>query len=791
MKIRLLFAFLLTQSFHLLAQTQTFKIKLIDRTNAPIVGSNVVVRERLDTNKVQFGSTDTAGIAVFTAQNGQQFIVNATFIGFKALKQGITFSEKQPNFRFTLEEQAEILRGVEIVTKKLLIRQEDDKTVVDPEPLAITSTSALEVLEKTPGLFVDQDGNIYISSTSPAAVYINGREQRMSNADIANILKVLPPNSIEKIEILRTPSAKYDASSSGGLVNVVLKKGVKIGFTGSVNAGGNQGTYGNQFVGFSLNNNDGFKTSFFNINYNRSDNYSKIINDRTLTDSVLSQLSFTKQPSDALSLSYGFGRELTKKWQFNYDGRLSLTANKNETNTSNLLKNKTSETIIRNNANTLHNNNTIFSLNQGVAAVYKFDTLGSELTTDVSYNYIENDGKQDYTTAFLLPQSNPLSGNGDIINKRHFFSAQVDIKYKLPHQITVESGLKTAIQDFRSATQYFLGTRTDAFRTNTYNFKDNISAAYLQGSKKMGQFLLKIGSRVENTNMSGRQIVPSDTAFKVNRTDFFPYAYLSRKVVSIAGFELRSYLVARRTITRPTYDNLNPFPRFLDQYLYEAGNPDLKPKFTTNYEINISVDERPIIAFGKNYSEGVFENVIYQDPKNPLISYRTYDNLGKNTETYFKILGGIPPGKTYFFVVGTQYNLNEYQGTYDEKPLTFKRESWTFFTYHSLKLDKKTNLTMNGFMRLKGQLQFYELGNFGALNFSLNRQFLDRKLLVSLNFNDAFFTNQYRFTLNQGSISTTGSRVNDSRRFGLNVRYNFGIRKKEKGENMFTPIDNG
>ena len=135
------------------------------------------------------------------------------------------------------------------------MRQEDDKTIVDPEPLANTSTNALEVMEKTPGLFVDQDGNIYISSTSPATVYINGREQRMSNADIASMLKVLPPNSIEKIEILRTPSAKYDASNGGGLVNVVLKKGIKIGLTGSVNAGINQGLYGNQFVGFNLSNN--------------------------------------------------------------------------------------------------------------------------------------------------------------------------------------------------------------------------------------------------------------------------------------------------------------------------------------------------------------------------------------------------------------------------------------------------------------------------------------------------------------------------------------------------------
>ena len=104
------------------------------------------------------------------------------------------------------------------------MRQEDDKTIVDPENLAASSTSGYEVLEKTPGLFVDQDGNIYLNSTTPATIYINGREQKMSTADIASLLKSLPPNSIASIEILRTPSAKYDASGGGGIVNIVLKK---------------------------------------------------------------------------------------------------------------------------------------------------------------------------------------------------------------------------------------------------------------------------------------------------------------------------------------------------------------------------------------------------------------------------------------------------------------------------------------------------------------------------------------------------------------------------------------
>ena len=87
------------------------------------------------------------------------------------------------------------------------------------------------------------------------------REMKMSTADIATMLKSLPPNSIERIEILKTPSAKYDASGGGGIVNIVLKKGVKIGMTGSITAGWQQGIYGNKFLGFTLNNNNGIKAT--------------------------------------------------------------------------------------------------------------------------------------------------------------------------------------------------------------------------------------------------------------------------------------------------------------------------------------------------------------------------------------------------------------------------------------------------------------------------------------------------------------------------------------------------
>jgi hypothetical protein len=250
-------------------------------------------------------------------------------------------------------------------------------------------------------------------------------------------------------------------------------------------------------------------------------------------------------------------------------------------------------------------------------------------------------------------------------------------------------------------------------------------------------------------------------------------------------YEVRGFLVIRKTISRPYYDYLNPFVKYIDPFLYEVGNPNLKPQFTNNYEANISVDDKPLFAYGINETKDIFTNVVYQSPLNKQISYRTYDNLGKSRETYFRIVGVIPPGKKYFAVLGTQYNRNEYNGFYEGKPITFNKGTWTFFTFHSFKLDGLSTITLNGFWRLKGQQQFYELSDFGSLNTSINRQFLKKKLIVTASFNDFLFTNKNNFILNQGTQNAIGYRENDTRRWGLSVRYNFGIKPKEKKMEMF------
>ncbi|HEV7333673.1 MAG TPA: TonB-dependent receptor [Flavisolibacter sp.] len=779
----LLFCFiLLTQQAN--AQSVAVSMKIVNQKGEPVQYATVLVWPVADSTKLQSKVSDSIGQVVFQLPQ-QLYAVRITSVEYAPLEKSINVRPDATTFRMVMQPQANSLNSVVVTARRPLMRQEDDKTIVDPEPLANASTNAYEIMEKTPGLFVDQDGNIYLSSTTPARVYINGREQRMSAADIATILKNLPPNAIASIEILRTPSARYDASGSGGVVNVILRKGIRIGLTGSVNAGMNQGRYGNQFLGFNLNNSNGPLSSYLNVQVSRRNSFEELTTDRLFAqDTALNQEALTKFPASSYYLGYGINYSPSDRWDLSYDGRLSYNRSRNNSANQSTIRKISTGQVLTDNIAYINNQQNNFSITQGLNARYKIDSLGSEWTTDLSFNYSPNNTDQLFYTNYLIPV--PFTANGDarIENSLSFFSGATNYLKKLRGNITLETGLKATATRFENSNQYYRGkdgTRTiDNIRTGAYDYNENINAAYVQASKTLGAVVIKGGVRLENTNMRGHQLVPRDTSFSINRTDFFPYLYLSRSIMKIAGYDLKAYLVYRRTIIRPAYENLNPSPRYIDPYLFEAGNPTLRPQFNQNYEANISVDERPIIAVGFNETKDIFNQVVYQADSNRSQAYRTYVNLGKNRETYFRALGAIPPGGKYFFVVGVQFNYNHYEGFYENKPLGFKRGSWRFFTYHNLRLSPNTQLSMYGFLIKNGQLQFYELSDFGQMGMNLSQQFLKKKLTVTLNAQDLFYTNQNNFVLTQGSINATGNRRADTRRFGLNLRYNFGFRKRDE-----------
>ncbi len=770
------------------AQEIPVTIKINNTKNEPVSSATILIISNSDTTKKTSSISDTNGIAYTKLKEGL-YKLNISSVNYADLNKSIQISAKQYQFNFIISERSTTLKDVVVVARKPLMKQEDDKTIVDPEPLAETSTNAYEILEKTPGIFVDQDGNVYLNSTTPAQVYINGRETRMSAQDLASLLKSLPPNAIQRMEILRTLSENLDSSGVGGIVKLVLKKGVKLGLTGSINAGFNQGRFGNQFIGFNLNNNNNEgKTSYINVQASNRSSYETTESQRIFApDSALAQEATTVYPGKNIYTGFGMGWQ-KKKWDLQYDGRISYNLNRNYSDNNNMIKVLSSGNTLRNYLNNVNNDGKNIFISQGGSAKYKIDSTGSEWSSDLSYNYSSNNLDQNFGTINTSSGTQGNKGFGDIASARHFITAQTDLRLKLANKLTIETGLKTSITAFNSDAKYFSikGNENiaDNSRTNRYTYKEGIHAAYFQASKTFGDFIIKAGSRLENTNMNGVQKIPFDTSFTVHRTDLFPYVYLSKEIMKIAGYPIRSYLVYRRTISRPQYEQLNPFPRYIDQFLYEAGNPSLKPQFTKNYEANISVEDWPIIALGYNDTKDIFTQVVYQSDTSQQLAYRTYDNLGTNKELYFRGTAVIPPCKRYFFVIGAQHNRNMYEGLYENKPLSFKRGSWSFFTYQTFKIDKRSTISINGFLRLKGQMQFYELGNFGSLNANINRQFLNKKLTITINVQDIFRTNKYAFVLNQGSIAANGLRYSDTRRFGMNLRYNFGIRKKEESNDM-------
>lgn len=769
-------------------------ISVKDATRQPLIGATIQLT-RVDNDQNFYSTTDMSGRARFDGLENAAYMVAIRYMGFLPLEQNILITTSQRTFDFQMREDAIALGEVTVTARRPIIRQEGDIMIVDPEPLVNISTNTLEVLEKTPGLFVDQDGGIFLSSATPAAIYINGREQKMSSQDINTILRSLPPSSILRIEVMRTPSTRFDAASSGGIINIVLKKGVRIGRFGSVNTGMNQGVAGNRFVGFSLNDSGDKTTTYLNTNYNFNGQVEDLNSIRFLSlQTNLSQRAKNQSKNNSGFIGYGINYEANPRLNLSYDGRINASRRQSDANIRNLMEIFEIQQLSETN-NLISNNSGFISLQQDLGLNLKLDTLGSEWDTKFGYSFNSNSNEQNYQTRILFPNISLFSGLGNNNQGRHFIQFQSDLTYHLKNKIILETGIKGSIQDYGSDADYFLNIEgnpiPDPLRTNAFSYQERISAAYAQASFPLPwQLILKTGVRLEHTFMEGNQTIPSDTSFIVNRADWFPYVYLSRRLVEISGFELRGFIIYRRTIGRPGYQSLNPYIRYIDQFLYETGNPALKPQFTENIEANISMNDMPIFAIGRNYTRDIFSPVVYQDPSVGSVAVRTYDNLGKSRETYFRITGAIPPGGRYFFVAGAQYNLNEYEGFYENQPLEFSRGSWRFFTFHSLRLARNTRLTMMGFMMTRGQMNFYELDTFGQLNFGLNQSFLDRKLNISLSARDVLRTMVTRFTLNQGSMQMQGDRYTDNRRIGINIRYNFGIPKRqERQEQMPMQFD--
>ena len=478
---------------------------------------------------------------LFDVRAQADYLIKITATGMQEIWREVTVKDSNVDLTLAWRTKTTDLGAVTVVSRKQMIKQEDDKTIIDAEPLASSSSNAFEVLEKTPGAIVDQDGNVFLNSTTPAVVQINGREVKLSAADLASLLKSLPANSIVKIEILRTPSAKFDAASSGGIVNIVLKKGVKLGTSGSVNAGHFQGKLSTTFGGFNLNRSVNKINTSLSYNYTNRNNFEEVNSIRlSNSDTQYIQKAYTRYPGQNHFLNLGIDAEISKKLTIGYDMRFSNNRNNsnavNDIDVVDLVSNGT----IRKNKSRIRNSGTSDFMSNDIYAKLKLDSLGSTWESEVSIDFFRNKNDQSYINEYLQPAPGLLQGNGDINSRKNIFTVVSDLVWKLPKKYTLESGGKFNSSNSRNSSFYYVdnggGSKLDSFQSNRFSYREQIGSLYLQMSKTFSGFTVKPGLRMEYTDISGTQLFPYDTSLSIKRTDFFPYLYLRRDLFKMMNF---------------------------------------------------------------------------------------------------------------------------------------------------------------------------------------------------------------------------------------------------------------
>lgn len=507
------------------------------------------------------------------------------------------------------------LKEVNISGQKAFVERKIDRTVVNVDALISNAgTTALDVLSKSPGVNVDQNGVISLKGKSGVAIFIDDKPTYLSGADLDNYLRSLPSSSLDQIELMTNPPAKYDAAGNGGVINIKTKKTKTAGFNGGVNLSLNQGELSRSNNSFNFNYRKDKINVFGNLSYNLNNSFTdldlnrKYKNDDGSAKSYFNQNSYFRRHGNTFNLKTGLDYYASEKttWGIVLTGmnRISKQVNNNTSNLSNASMQL--DSVIRaENIDQIKYQNAGVNLNYR----YKFKQAGRELTFDADYLLYRNQTDQTYYNFSYLPSGalkyqDILTGN--LPSNIDIYTAKADYSHPLENKWKLDAGVKTAYTKTDNIADYFNTangqTNADYEKSNHFLYEENINAVYLNMSREGKRFSLQAGLRYENTVSNGHQLgnlIKPDSSFKRTYNSLFPTLYFSYKLDTAGNNQLG--LNYGRRIDRPYYQDLNPFFSPLDKFTYYVGNPFLKPSFTQSIELSHTYKNKITTTFGYSW----------------------------------------------------------------------------------------------------------------------------------------------------------------------------------------------
>lgn len=809
MKNKIIFLFLLFFSFKLSYAQVGFSIsgKVTTKTNTTSNAIAIVLTDA-DTNTIfKIENTNAEGnFSFINLKEGNYKILIDDLNYTSYLSETISLNASNPNTILTpitlSAKTSTDLNEVIVTKKKLFVENKIDRTVVNVDAFITTAGgNAMDVLEKSPGIIVDQNGTITFKGKSGIQVFIDDKPTYLSGSELEAYLKSLPASTLDKIELMTNPPAKYDAAGGAGIINIVSKRSKAKGFNATLTSRFSQGKKNGNRQGMNFNYMQDKIRLFGSIGFSEYNPindlfiFRKFKNSDGSTNSLFYQNSLMEAKSRSTYARVGMDYYLSEKTTIGVglSGILKTDNQKSDvksevTNASSVLD----SSIVAYNRQKEKFRNGGINLNLR----HELDSLGQKITVDLDYLKYDTSSNQTFNNSIFQADNSPSSQDelrGFLPSDIAIYSIKSDYTLPFKDGSTFETGYKGSytktdnIADYRDVINDVEIPNYSS--SNHFKYDEIINAAYVNFNTSYKRFSFQTGLRLENTESRGNQLGNIEQAaskFTKNYTSLFPTVYVQYKLDSIGNNQL--VMNYGRRINRPYFQDLNPFISPLDKFTFYSGNPFLNPSFVSTYELSYRY-------------KGLFSTTVsYGSSKDDI-----NETIEINNGIYYSRPGNIGKIETFSWNANIQLTLapwwsaNAYNevtySKYTSKLYTEDLKSsgtyWYFSMNNSFKLQKGWSAEVSGTYQTDIVSAQFVLLSRSNINIGIQKKLLKDKASIKLSANDVFYSN-----LNSGIIknlkNTEANWVNksDSRFVALTFTYSFGKSFSTKNEYDSTGADN-
>ena len=794
MKLTLVLAVLLT-CLNVFAQDidrGKISVAVFNEKNEPLENVTVELMKSTDSSLVKVSLTDKSGLAEFEKIRIGSYIIKAGMTNYTAeFSKSFTTSPEQLNFKLPdllLKPKSTQMSEVVVTARKPFIQKLSDRIVVNVENSIVSAgSSAMDVLERSPGVVIDQNDIIALRGKQGVIIMIDGKPSPMTGADLANYLRGLPSAAIERIEIITNPSAKYDAAGNAGIIDIRMKKDQRMGANGTLTAGYGQGIYPKANAGTTFNYRNKKINVFGNYNYAYRKNLNHLILDRNFyTDGVYSggdlKDNYARLPFNAHSSRLGMDYFAGKNTIIGFVANGSFYHFDRKADNNSIViddQHKESSTFQTSSKNNDGSDNVAINFN----LKHTFDTTGKELTTDVDYGVFKSNSLSTSATKYFQLDGTPLQPdyilNGDQDGKLTFKTFKADYVNPLKKGLKFETGFKLSFVSSDNDAKFFDvssgSPKNDANKTNHFFYKENNNAAYINISKDFKKFDVQVGLRGEQTNVNTKQAIGNvqwdSSYFKLFPSAFFNYHLKENQTIGIS--------VSRR-IERPGYSELNPFLFLIDVTTYATGSPGLLPEFTWSYELNYTLKN---LNFTLGYSHTInnqniaiakFRDVFPGIPSEDNVTVQIPINLASSDYFGLTIAAPVRINKWWNMVNNGNIYYNHFNGNLGGTTLNNGKPAVDASTNNTFTFGKGWTSELNASFNSGGQYGFMVSKPQWGIAAGIQKTILKSKGTIRFNVTDIFWTNLPRATITYNNYIEKWHAYRETRVANLTFTYRFG-----------------